>query len=444
MGDVNKGTKTSLAANLNNAIIMLGKYDRKSIERLEKLIDTIETQLLPKGRLSNEQAEYIINELERSIILINTPEVITPPTNDTIRRAEGIETRITSSISSFYPVIYGDWIIWNNYYSESLSLFNVSSAKEFIIAPEMSLFNLYSHAIHEDRVIWTGLDINYIGIKLYNISTNATISIHEVQAVELAIYKDVIVWQDYRNGNWDIYMYNLSLGEEVQITTNESRQREPDIYGDKIVWVDERDVIDIYMSNTTLPEIYIYDIPTGEELRVTEWAYADYTFTETIWRESPAIYENRIVWSDGRGGMDHFDIFMFTLEGQVSQSPVDSKTTEESFEELSNETLSKALIDSSIEDAYEEQENTTNQSTVDNTSEEIIENITEEQNDEPPYEIENMTESTETVENVSKEKSDGLTEYTGTEQSTEPIEEQTDGSAEETAVETEEEIIEEQ
>jgi hypothetical protein len=146
LGDVNKGTKTSLAANLNNAIIMLGKYDRKSIERLEKLIDTIETQLLPKGRLSNEQAEYIINELERSIILINTPEVITPPTNDTIRRAEGIETRITSSISSFYPVIYGDWIIWNNYYSESLSLFNVSSAKEFIIAPEMSLFNLYSHA----------------------------------------------------------------------------------------------------------------------------------------------------------------------------------------------------------------------------------------------------------------------------------------------------------
>jgi beta propeller repeat protein len=531
---VDKGTKTSLAANLNNAINMVGKDDEKSIERLDKLIDTIENQLLPKGRLSNEQAEYIVIELKRIISLINNSEIIEPPINDTIQRAEGTETRITYSISSFHPVISGDCIVWNNYHHQSLSLFNISSGKELLIAPEvliapeMSL--LSGHAIYEDKVIWTGVGLNYMGINLYNISTNETTSIHEARAEGLALYKDVIVWQDnrngnwdiytydmstgqeqqlasdttdqrdpaihgdivvwqdYRNGNWDIYMYDMSTEEEKQITTHISDQLYPALYEDRIVWQDNRNGNwDIYMydlssetetritlneSSQTGPviykniiawsdwrdvadmgagvqpviEIYMYDISAGKEFRVTDWTdTVGYGGTETHSRVQLAIYENRIVWSDGRSGMDHFDIVMFTLKGQASQNPVDNKTTEESFEEKSNEKPSNAVIESSLEDAYEEQKNTTNQSIVDNTSEEIIENVTEEQTHEPPYEIENTTEYIDkTVENVSKETSDGLTEYTDTEQSTESIEEQTDGSAEETYEEPEEEVIEEE
>jgi beta propeller repeat protein len=50
-----------------------------------------------------------------------------------------------------------------------------------------------------------------------------------------AIYEDRIVWQDWRNGNWDLYMYDISTSTETQITRNESNQSDPAIYGNKIV-----------------------------------------------------------------------------------------------------------------------------------------------------------------------------------------------------------------
>ncbi|MEK7558029.1 MAG: hypothetical protein AAB530_02365, partial [Patescibacteria group bacterium] len=53
-----------------------------------------------------------------------------------------------------------------------------------------------------------------------------------------AIYGDKIVWEDYRKGNADIYMYNLSANTESRITANLSDQYSPAIYGDKIVWQD--------------------------------------------------------------------------------------------------------------------------------------------------------------------------------------------------------------
>jgi beta propeller repeat protein len=54
------------------------------------------------------------------------------------------------------------------------------------------------------------------------------------------IYGDVIVWEDSRNGNSDIFAYDLSTGTETQITTNMARQEAPAIYGDVIVWQDFR------------------------------------------------------------------------------------------------------------------------------------------------------------------------------------------------------------
>ena len=48
------------------------------------------------------------------------------------------------------------------------------------------------------------------------------------------IYSNRIVWSDNRNGNWDIYMYDLSTKKETQITTNSSDSETPVIYGNSI------------------------------------------------------------------------------------------------------------------------------------------------------------------------------------------------------------------
>jgi len=44
-----------------------------------------------------------------------------------------------------------------------------------------------------------------------------------------------------RNGNQDIYGYQLSTATEFQITTNASDQRHPKIYCNIVVWHDRRD-----------------------------------------------------------------------------------------------------------------------------------------------------------------------------------------------------------
>ena len=60
-----------------------------------------------------------------------------------------------------------------------------------------------------------------------------------------------IVWQDNRNGNWDIYMLSDAppLSLETQITTNTSNQQYPVIHGDRIVYADDRNGNwDIYLA----------------------------------------------------------------------------------------------------------------------------------------------------------------------------------------------------
>lgn len=75
-----------------------------------------------------------------------------------------------------------------------------------------------------------------------------------------AIYGDYVVWEDNRNGNWDIYGYNLLTEEEFQITTDPDDQENPAIYGDYVVWEDKRN------SNW---DIYYYNLPTRKEFQIT-------------------------------------------------------------------------------------------------------------------------------------------------------------------------------
>ena len=48
-----------------------------------------------------------------------------------------------------------------------------------------------------------------------------------------AIYGNTIVWQDKRNGNWDVYIYDLSTKKEIH-TTNSAYQTDPAIYGNRL------------------------------------------------------------------------------------------------------------------------------------------------------------------------------------------------------------------
>ncbi len=129
---------------------------------------------------------------------------------------------------------------------------------------------------------------------------------NESDQIDPAIYGDRVVWQDERNGNWDIYMYNLSTSTETCITTNESNQTKPAIYGDRIVWQDERN------GNR---DIYMYDLSTQKETRITD---------ESSDQVNPAIYKDRIVWQDERNG--NWDIYMYDLSTQMETQITTNKS----------------------------------------------------------------------------------------------------------------------
>ncbi len=86
------------------------------------------------------------------------------------------------------------------------------------------------------------------------------ITADEIDQQYPAIYKDIVVWEDSRNDNADIYGYNLSTKEELQITTDESDQYFPAIHGNIVVWEDTRN------GNR---DIYGYNLSTKEEFQIT-------------------------------------------------------------------------------------------------------------------------------------------------------------------------------
>jgi beta propeller repeat protein/parallel beta-helix repeat protein len=164
--------------------------------------------------------------------------------------------------------------------------------------------------IYGDIIVWMDPRNGNKDIYMYNLSTNTETALVTNVANQSSptIYKDIVVWTDNRSGNEDIYMYNFSSKTETQVTTSLYYDYEPHVYEDKIVFISFRGDIDIYM----------YDLSTNTETQVT---------ADTVIQNNPRIYGNRIVWWDSKSG--NWDIYMYDLstgqENQITNDPSDQK-----------------------------------------------------------------------------------------------------------------------
>jgi beta propeller repeat protein len=114
-----------------------------------------------------------------------------------------------------------------------------------------------------------------------------------------------IVWQDDRNGNWDIYMFDLKTTSEVQITSDKSDQVNPKIFGDIIVWKDMRNQQGV---PETFPldynsDIYYYNLSSKQEFQLTTNNQAQF---------APDIYKESIIWLDYRSG--NAEVYKYDLD----------------------------------------------------------------------------------------------------------------------------------
>jgi beta propeller repeat protein len=93
-----------------------------------------------------------------------------------------------------------------------------------------------------------------------------------------------VVYQDDRNGNIDIYCYNLMTGLESQLTSDTADQTNPAISGTRVVYEDRR--------NSDL-DLYLYDLAANREVRLA---------TDTANQYDPDVYGNRVAFEDSRFG----------------------------------------------------------------------------------------------------------------------------------------------
>jgi len=219
------------------------------------------------------------------------------------------------------PDIYGNIVVWNDDRNNpgvnpDIYGYNLSTHTEFPICTHLHWQQ--SPAIYDDIVVWAddrsgitnrdiyGYDMGPDGI----FGTGDDVGEFPIctatnDQMRPAIYGNIVVWRDDRNGTLDPNIYGYDMGPdgiygtlddigEFQITTDINGQYLPDIYGNIVVWQD-------YRNGLLNSDIYGYNLSTSTEFQVT---------TDTMCQYAPAIYGNIVVWVHGPAGLpSNYDIY---------------------------------------------------------------------------------------------------------------------------------------
>jgi len=189
------------------------------------------------------------------------------------------EYRLTSGIATReHPKISGDEIIWEDSRNGNI--------------------DIYGYHLGPDGIPDTGDDPQ---------EGEHPIVVGPSNSSRPSIFGDTIVYRDDRDGDLQIFMYNILFGKEWRITSNPPSKSQPDIYGDTIVWWDARNGYnDIYMYKLG-PDLqpFTNDDPREGEYRVT--------MAENM-ECNTRIYGSRIVYQNTSKieGYNE-DIFMYDL-----------------------------------------------------------------------------------------------------------------------------------
>lgn len=200
------------------------------------------------------------------------------------------------------PIINGDLIIWddarleNNNDNKRIYYYDIKNGKEGTISIESSgAKRANTPDSNGDWIVFYATDSSYwsTGYNVFAhslaIGTTVPVTKSAKDQFNAVVSKDgIVVWEDIRSGNSDIYYLNLkdSVGERPLVVAS-GNQKNPRIWGDRVVWKDNR-------SGTF--DLYAKTIDGQEELLVKDAGDS-----------APDIWENWIVW-EGKGKVSLLDL----------------------------------------------------------------------------------------------------------------------------------------
>lgn len=114
----------------------------------------------------------------------------------------------------------------------------------------------------------------------------------------LGLDRHRVVWTDTRiHSDRDIYVNDFEERSEQLITRGFEQNHSADISGDRIVWVDDRG---------GAQKVFLFDLSAGDEIQVSPYfGVAD---------GRPRIDGRRVVWTDRRDGNE--DVYLFVLRDE--------------------------------------------------------------------------------------------------------------------------------
>jgi beta propeller repeat protein len=191
---------------------------------------------------------------------------------------------------------------WNVFYAAGLSSPGMALTTDPAdqIAPRVSVSD-DGHVL----VVWEDHRAGNADIYGYDVTAGKGFVVCDQAAQQVAprISGDWVVWQDDRNGNWDIYGATIdtttdTAGPAAAICDEVHDQTQPDVSGDTVVWVDSR---------------------YGDEDIMAFDRVADATFAVCLndaVQDQPVVWGDTVVWRDARNaatsGADIYDFSLLT------------------------------------------------------------------------------------------------------------------------------------
>ncbi len=197
-------------------------------------------------------------------------------------------TRLTDNDYWDYdPQISGNNVVWQGYVGNDHEIYFYNGTNGITTQLTDNDYSDESPRISGNNVVWRGYDGYDYEIYFYN-GTTTQLTDNDYWDESPQISGNNVVWMGYDDhgdftGDNDIYLYNISSGETINLSEPKGKEdyvndSEPQISGDKVVWV--RYVNDPPIANDdTLGGTFLPNTTTS----ISKWSLLSNDYGENVW-----------------------------------------------------------------------------------------------------------------------------------------------------------------